>query len=77
MKIRRNILFRLSIFLLGLVWIVNPLNIGIFPSRTATAQSSPRPYVVFVNGYQDCCTWGRHTDKTPDPFINTPDIFRA
>jgi pimeloyl-ACP methyl ester carboxylesterase len=28
-----------------------------FVVRNANAQSSPRPYVVLVNGYQDCCVW--------------------
>jgi hypothetical protein len=28
-----------------------------FVARNANAQSSPRPYVVLVNGYQDCCVW--------------------
>jgi hypothetical protein len=25
--------------------------------KVAQAQSSPRPYVVLVNGYEDCCVW--------------------
>ena len=29
---------------------------GLFSSRQAEAQSS-RPYVVFVNGWQNCCAW--------------------
>ncbi|WP_027254871.1 lipase family protein [Planktothrix agardhii] len=29
--------------------------------KEAQAQSSPRPYVVFVNGYNDCCAWSMQT----------------
>lgn len=70
MKIRRSILFRLSIFLLSLVLVINPLNIGGFPrGGKVNAQSSVRPYVVFVNGYQDCCTWGRNNGR-PGSLMN-------
>ena len=70
MKIRRSVLFRLSIFLLSLVLVINPLNVGSFLGEKANAQSSGRPYVVFVNGYQDCCTWGRDTNRSPDPSMD-------
>ena len=30
-------------------------------SQEARAQSSSRPYVVLVNGYQDCCAWSMST----------------
>jgi hypothetical protein len=70
MKIRRSILFHLSIFLLSLGLVINPLNIGGLPIDKVNAQSSVRPYVVFVNGYQDCCTWGRYTNGSPDPYMD-------
>ena len=71
MKIRRSILFRLGIFLLSLVLVVNPLNIDSLPGAKVNAQSSARPYVVFVNGYQDCCTWGRYTNGRLYPSMDT------
>jgi len=71
MKIHRSVLFRLSIFLLSLVLVINPLNVDSFFGVRANAQSSVRPYVVFVNGYQDCCTWGRYTNGSPDPYMDT------
>jgi len=70
MKIRRSILFRLSIFLLSLVLVINPLNIGGFPGEKVNAQSSVRPYVVFVNGYMDGKTWGRYEDGSPAPLMD-------
>jgi len=68
MKIRRNALFCLTTFLLSLLLVINPLHTGKFSVEKATAQSSPRPYVVLVNGYNDCCVWnvsdrGVHMDK--------------
>ena len=38
--------------------------------QEAQAQTTGRPYVVFVNGYQDCCAWGRYTNGSPDPFMD-------
>jgi pimeloyl-ACP methyl ester carboxylesterase len=39
--------------------VASALAIGasLFNSRQAVAQT-PRPYVVFVNGWQNCCAWG-------------------
>lgn len=70
MKTRRNALLCLGTFLLSLLLVVNPPSIGKFRGGEATAQSSLRPYVVFVNGYEDCCTWGRYTDDSPDPLMD-------
>jgi hypothetical protein len=70
MKIRHKLLFRLSIFLLSSLLVVNPINFGGFPSSKVNAQSGNRPYVVFVNGYQDCCTWGRYEDGSPAPSMD-------
>ena len=52
-----------------MVLVINPLNTGGFPGEKVNAQSSVRPYVVFVNGYQDCCTWGRN-NGTPGSLMN-------
>jgi len=71
MKIRRSVLFRLSIFLLSLVLVINPLSIDSLLGAKVNAQSSIRPYVVFVNGYEDCCTWGRYTNGSPDLLMDT------
>ena len=70
MKISPNFLFRLNIFLLSSFLVINPLNIGGFPGAKVKAQAPNRPYVVFVNGYQDCCTWRRYTDGSPDPSMD-------
>lgn len=34
---------------------------SVFWAKKVEAQSSPRPYVVFVNGYQNCCAWGMNS----------------
>jgi pimeloyl-ACP methyl ester carboxylesterase len=70
MKIRRIFLFRLSIFLLSLLLVINPLNIGSSPRARVNAQSSNRPYVVFVNGYENGRAWGRYTDGSVDPLMD-------
>ena len=71
MKIHRNALFRLSIFLISLVLVINPLNVGSFPGEKANAQSSLRPFVVFVNGYENGRAWGRYSDGSVDPLMDT------
>ena len=38
------------------VAITKPIDTSFTP-RNATAQESPRLYVVLVNGYEDCCVW--------------------
>jgi pimeloyl-ACP methyl ester carboxylesterase len=58
MKIRRIFLFRLSAFLLSLILIINPFGLGRLTVGKVNAQSAPRPYVVFVNGQENCCAWG-------------------
>jgi hypothetical protein len=58
MKIRRKALFCLSAFLLSLLLIINPLGLGRLTVEKVNAQSAPRPYVVFVNGQDNCCAWG-------------------
>ncbi len=35
--------------------------------QEAQAQTTGRPYVVFVNGYQDSCAWGRYANGSPAP----------
>ncbi len=70
MKNYRSILFSISIFLLSLVLVINPLNIRDLPVAKVNAQSLVRPYVVFVNGYRDCCTWGRYTNGNFDPYMD-------
>jgi hypothetical protein len=37
-------------------FVLSTTSIG-FVVRSTSAQSAPRPYVVLVNGYQDCCVW--------------------
>jgi hypothetical protein len=39
-------------------------------SNQVKAQGGIRPYVVFVNGQGNCCTWGTYTDGSPDPFMD-------
>ncbi len=58
MKNRRNSLFCLSAFSLSLLLIINPLGISRLTVKKVNAQPKPRPYVVFVNGQGNCCTWG-------------------
>jgi pimeloyl-ACP methyl ester carboxylesterase len=41
----------------------------------AQAQGGLRPYVVFVNGQDNCCTWGRYTNGSIDPYMDT--VIRA
>jgi len=36
---------------------VSTTSASFFVVTKVNAQSSPRPYVVLVNGYQDCCVW--------------------
>ena len=57
MKIRRNALFSFSAFVLSLLLVINPLGRGKLSVDQVQAQSAPRPYVVLVNGYEDCCVW--------------------
>jgi len=37
--------------------------------KVSAQQTSNRPYVVFVNGWEDCCTWGRYTDGSLNPLM--------
>ena len=39
-------------------------------SATSVVAQSSRPYVVFVNGWQNCCTWNRYTDGSPAPSMD-------
>ncbi|MCT7958476.1 hypothetical protein, partial [Laspinema palackyanum] len=59
MKVYRRILGSLVTFSLTFFLVINPLGIARFTTKKVDAQSSPRPYVVLVNGYQDCCVWNR------------------
>jgi hypothetical protein len=69
MKVHRNVLFRFSIFLISLVLVINPLNVGSFPGEKANAQSSLQPFVVFVNGYENGRAWGRYSDGSVNPLM--------
>jgi hypothetical protein len=56
-KFRYHILRNFSAFILTLFLVINPLGITGFTMGGSHAQSPSRPYVVLVNGYQDCCVW--------------------
>jgi hypothetical protein len=49
-----------SAFILSSVYAVSTISASFIP-RNANAQSSPRPYVVLVNGNNDCCAWDMDT----------------
>jgi len=68
MKIRKVInLFRpLRTISLAITFTIAQQGTTLFKVEPVKAQSSPRPYVVLANGYQDCCTW--YMDKVVEEF---------
>ena len=46
-----------SAFIMASTLAVSTTSASFFVVTKVNAQSSPRPYVVLVNGYQDCCVW--------------------
>ncbi len=46
-----------SAFIVASTLAMSTISLSFSVVPNVNAQSSPRPYVVFVNGYMDCCIW--------------------